>query len=148
MEAFVMLSLKTTVMGAAAAAMLAASTLVAAPALAAEPGLHAGQVEQVRFDGRGGGDWWRMRGGGGGGDWRGRHDRDSWFGPAIGFGAGVAVGSALAAPYYAYDTPYYGYSQPYYADDNADAYCAARFRTYNPATHTYMGYDGRPHLCP
>lgn len=26
-------------------------------------------------------------------------------------------------------------------------YCEARFRTYNPYTHQYMGYDGHPHYC-
>jgi hypothetical protein len=26
--------------------------------------------------------------------------------------------------------------------------CAARFRSYNPQTGTYMGRDGRPHRCP
>jgi hypothetical protein len=26
--------------------------------------------------------------------------------------------------------------------------CAARFRSYNPATGTYLGFDGRRHSCP
>jgi hypothetical protein len=26
-------------------------------------------------------------------------------------------------------------------------YCEAHFRTYNPYTHQYMGYDGHPHYC-
>jgi hypothetical protein len=26
--------------------------------------------------------------------------------------------------------------------------CAARFRSYNPATGTYLGFDGRRHPCP
>ncbi len=53
------------------------------------------------------------------------------------------------APYY-YRPYYYGYSYyphyRYYGDDVAS--CAARFRTYNPATHLYFGYDGRWHHCP
>ena len=28
------------------------------------------------------------------------------------------------------------------------AYCAARFRSYDPATETYLGYDGARHPCP
>jgi hypothetical protein len=84
-----------------------------------------------------------------------------WGGPAIGFGAGVAVGPAFGAPYYGYE-PYYGYQpdyayEPYayephayapprYAD--ADAYCASRFRSYDPYSHTYLGYDGFRHHCP
>jgi hypothetical protein len=27
-------------------------------------------------------------------------------------------------------------------------WCAMRFRSYNPATGTYMGFDGIPHACP
>jgi len=40
----------------------------------------------------------------------------------------------------------YGYAHPVYADPVSS--CAARFRSYNPATHTYIGYDGHPHRCP
>ncbi|MBN8916808.1 MAG: BA14K family protein [Rhizobiales bacterium] len=28
------------------------------------------------------------------------------------------------------------------------AYCAQQFRSYNPATGTYTGYDGLQHPCP
>jgi len=28
------------------------------------------------------------------------------------------------------------------------AYCAQRFRSYNPATGLYFGYDGQYHPCP
>ena len=91
-------------------------------------------------------------------DWHGHGGwgRGGWVGPAIGLGAGVAIGSALAAPYYGYG-PYYGYDYgpgpyaygpPRYAYNDADAYCAARFRTYDPASRTYMGYDGFRHRCP
>jgi len=31
---------------------------------------------------------------------------------------------------------------------NASAYCAQRYRSYNPATGTFTGYDGRQHPCP
>jgi hypothetical protein len=37
---------------------------------------------------------------------------------------------------------------PYNGYGYTDASCAARFRSYNPATHTYTGHDGRPHHCP
>jgi hypothetical protein len=33
-------------------------------------------------------------------------------------------------------------------NQNAVAYCAERFRTYNPASGTYMGSDGMRHPCP
>ena len=61
----------------------------------------------MHFQGGGGGgaDWWRFH--------HGRHHGGgNWIGPAIGFGAGVAIGSALAAPYY--DAPYYAYDEPPY----------------------------------
>src|SRR5262249_4637999 len=66
--------------------------------------------------------------------WRGGHW--GWFAPAIGFGAGVALGSVLSAPYYgygygydygpnpyAYGPPAYSYASPAYAYNDADAYC-------------------------
>lgn len=33
-------------------------------------------------------------------------------------------------------------------DDAAAAKCAQHFRSYNPATRTYLGYDGKRHACP
>ena len=75
-----------------------------------------------------------------------------------GFGAGLLggaiVGGALAAPYYG---PYYygpGYYPPaygpgYYPAPAGDpAYCARRYRSYDPATGTFLGYDGVRHPCP
>ena len=32
--------------------------------------------------------------------------------------------------------------------DRASADCAARFQSYDPATGTFLGYDGRRHPCP
>jgi len=56
-----------------------------------------------------------------------------------------------------YGTPGYtnsGYSDYYGAPDYAssggrdDAYCASRYRSYDPASGTYLGYDGARHPCP
>lgn len=49
---------------------------------------------------------------------------------------GGALLSQAARPY-AYDYP------PGYPA----GYCASRFRTFDPASHTYMGYDGHRHYC-
>jgi hypothetical protein len=79
--------------------------------------------------------------------WRGRR----WFGPGLGFGAGFAY----ASPYY-YDDYYYD-AYPYYDDgyydqgyvvggDSVD--CRQRYRSYDPASGTYLGYDGLRHPCP
>jgi hypothetical protein len=81
-----------------------------------------------------------------------------------GFGAGLLggaiIGGALAAPYY-YGRPYY-YGAPYYppaaygpgyypgpayGGDGA-GYCAQRYRSYDPASGTFLGYDGVRHPCP
>ena len=63
-----------------------------------------------------------------------------WVGPAIGFGTGLFLGAVLAQP---------RYRAPVVAPRryNQDAYCHARFRSYNSYTHTYLGYDGHRHYC-
>ena len=59
----------------------------------------------------------------------------------------------LAAPYYdgyGYDgygdVDAYAYEAP--VDDSAVAYCVQRFRSYDPASGTYLGNDGYRHSCP
>jgi BA14K-like protein len=49
--------------------------------------------------------------------------------------------------------PYYNYAAgPSFAggpmDQGATASCQARFRSYDPATGTYLGFDGIRHACP
>lgn len=92
-----------------------------------------------------------------GGSWnRGRY----WRGPGFGFVGGLAAG-AIGSSYYYNDPYYYGDSYAY-ADDYADqdqyvsvegngddtGYCAQRFKSYDPASGTYLGYDGQRHPCP
>ena len=100
----------------------------------------ASHVETVQFRGRGG----YYRGG-----------RGIGLGIGAGILGGAILGGALAAPYYY--RPYYGpsyYAPPppaYYAPGpggDAVQYCAQRFRSYDPRTGTYMGYDGYRHPCP
>lgn len=87
--------------------------------------------------------------------WHGHHHwhhghryHGGWGAGAAGFAAGAILGSALApSPYYYYGPPAYAY-EPGYPDDDAVAYCARRFRSYDPATGTYLGYDGYRHPCP
>ena len=50
-----------------------------------------------------------------------------------------------------YDSGYPGYSSYGYAAPAPGgdvAYCAQRFRSYDPASGTYLGYDGLRHPCP
>ncbi|HWM48713.1 MAG TPA: BA14K family protein [Xanthobacteraceae bacterium] len=82
--------------------------------------------------------------------WGHHHHRHYHGGSAAagiaGFAAGALIGGALASqPRYA---P--GYYPPAYraAADDEIAYCQSRFRSYDPASGTYLGYDGRRHPCP
>ena len=67
--------------------------------------------------------------------WRWRHysGHDDW-GPALGFGlgAGLLLGG-LAANAQA---------------QSAIAWCDRHYRSYDPRTQTYLGYDGYRHSCP
>jgi hypothetical protein len=89
--------------------------------------------------------------------WGGWHRGWGWGG----FAAGAIIGGALAAPYYyggyypygAYYAPpppppgyYGGYGGP--AGGDAAAYCAQRYKSYDPSTGTFLGYDGARHPCP
>jgi hypothetical protein len=139
----------------AATALAAAGIVSLAGAASALPGTGGlalknaapSSVESVRWGGRG-------------------------YGPGA-FVAGAILGGALLAPrfygpryygpgpYYYGPGPYYvdpGYVDPGYADPGpygADptggdpvAYCLQRFRSYDPRSGTYLGYDGYRHPCP
>ncbi|EJN04360.1 BA14K family protein [Phyllobacterium sp. YR531] len=87
---------------------------------------------------------------------------------AIGLAAGALIGGALAQPrepeviYRDYDDRpayrapvrvyrqveaprYYGSAQPWTRDWYR--YCADRYRSFNPETGTFRGYDGRDYFC-
>jgi len=72
-----------------------------------------------------------------------------------GFATGVIIGGVYGAPYYYPPGPYYpgpyyypgpAYGAPYGSD--AVAYCMQRFRSYDPRSGTYLGFDGFRHPCP
>lgn len=92
--------------------------------------------------------------------WRGRHHYHhrggGWGGGGAvlgGLAAGALIGGALASrPYYDYGPGpgyYYG-GPPVYAAPGGDdvAYCMQRFKSYDPRSGTYLGYDGYRHPCP
>ena len=150
--------MRTIIMSCAVAGAFGALLTAAPPASAqlAQPqtalAIAAGNELTTQVQWRRGGGWrgggWRggygWRGGGWrGGGWRGYGYRP-WIGPGIGFATGLAIGGAFAAPYY-YGPPRVYYSEP--ADD-AVAYCLRRFKSYDPASGTYLGFDGRRHPCP
>jgi BA14K-like protein len=100
------------------------------------------------------------------GHWHGGYARG--YGPGYGIGAGAAavvtgalIGGAIASQNQGYYYPpqtYSGYSDPgyvysdaapagYYNGDSV-AYCEQTYRSYDPSTGSYLGYDGYRHACP
>ena len=74
---------------------------------------------------------------------------------AAGIIDGMILGGIIAtqAPYYYGNAPYGYYPpgaayQPYPMGGDAVAYCMRRFRSYDPSSMTYVGYDGLRHSCP
>ena len=100
-----------------------------------------------------------------GGGWNGgyRHRRGGG-GFIPGAVAGAVIGGALASSYAYYGGPgYYApgyYDDGYYDDsavvavapapvgDDAVAYCMQTYQSYDPASGTYLGYDGLRYPCP
>lgn len=152
-------------------ATLAVLASLAAPAAQAAETVHAGKamdalragtlpVSYTQFRGgwHGGyGGWHR----GGFGGWRGGYGgygyrRGPGVGAAVGagllgFAAGTVIGSAAASsaarPVAVYETPApVVYARPVAV--RGSAYCAVRYGSYDPASGTYLGYDGFRHPCP
>jgi hypothetical protein len=59
-----------------------------------------------------------------------------------GLAAGAIIGGAIASQQ--------AQAAPVYVapENDAVAYCMQRFRSYDPASGTYLGYDGLRHPCP
>jgi BA14K-like protein len=141
----------------AAALMAAAALWVAQPAVAAPMSSSLGLQnavsplsETVQY----------RRGWNGG--YRGGYYRGGGFGGAgLGLAAGAIIGGAIVGatqPYgyygnsgydYGYSgyDPGYGYVAPYAGGDQV-GYCQQRFRSYDPSSGTYLGFDGLRHPCP
>ena len=73
-------------------------------------------------------------------------------GIAAGIIGGMILGGIIASqrPYYYYDDPppYYVHRRAPYGYDPDIAYCMRRFKSYDPYSMTYLGYDGFRHPCP
>ena len=82
-----------------------------------------------------GGYGYRGYGYGGGYGYRG-------YGPGAGVVTGLAVGALLGGALAAPPPP------QYVVPGDADAYCFSRFKSYDPASGTYLGFDGYRHPCP
>jgi len=89
-------------------------------------------------------------------------DRRAWWGGGLGFAyAPFSYDDSPGYSTYAYEPGYdysysysspgyydYGYAAPAPAPGGDVAYCEQRFRSYDPASGTYLGYDGIRHSCP
>lgn len=88
---------------------------------------------------------------------RGYYRGGAAAGLGIGLAAGALIGGAIAAGsgpayygpgYYAPPPPaYYVRPAPVYGGDDV-AYCMQRYRSYDPASGTYLNYDGNRYPCP
>lgn len=132
------------------AAASSASAMPAASSLTNHSAAGTGDLTQVRWRSvpviGGGGRGWH------GGGWHGGYHRRGWGGAGVGLGvaSGLLLGGALAAgasPYY-YGPGYYYEPAPAPVYDDSVTYCMNRFKSYDPASGTYLGYDGLRHPCP
>src|SRR5262249_35688314 len=64
-----------------------------------------------------------------------------YHGPAYSYGPGAAYA-------YAPGPSYSAAPGPSYSAGGDESYCRQRFRSYDPASGTYLGYDGLRHSCP
>jgi hypothetical protein len=69
------------------------------------------------------------------------------YGWGWGLGYGLGWGYGWGYPYYG-DTYYYDAPVVYSGGGGDVAYCAQRFKSYDPRSGTYLGYDGKRHPCP
>ena len=120
MNATKRMTLVTAVMATACTPVLAAPLSPAAISQSA-------QVQQVQYR------HWHGHGGHRWGGWHRPHYYGSGAAVLGGLAAGAVIGGAIAN------------SQ---GRANADAYCSQRYRSYDPGSGTYLGYDGMRHPCP
>jgi hypothetical protein len=88
-----------------------------------------------------------------GGRYRRYHNyyNDDWpfYGLAFGLGYGLGYGGGYRYydDSYGYRGGYRYYDDGYYGGGGHVQWCLNRYRSYNPRTNTYMGYDGYRHRC-
>jgi hypothetical protein len=60
--------------------------------------------------------------------------------------AGLAVGAVIGGAIASSQSGYYAH--PAYNGGDPTSYCASKFKSYDPSSGTYLGYDGLRHPCP
>jgi hypothetical protein len=71
------------------------------------------------------------------------NNRGFWPGDVAAGVVGGAVGTAGAIA----SAPFRGFNNGYASMDGNVSYCAQRYRSYDPASGTFLGRDGRRHPC-
>ena len=160
-----LMKVKTILKATLVASVVATSFLAVPTAAQAQSGVRADGSYQVAdhrgWNGRNGRDDWR-RHRGGGGDWRGhngyRNNRyyggyggrgyyyrdNNNYGAAAAAGIiGLAAGAMIANS--ANQPRYYNGGGGYGGD--YVSYCSNRYRSFNPRTGMFTGYDGYQHRC-
>lgn len=128
------------------AAILGPSAASAAPAAAGLSSLAAPDrqlIEQVQWRGRG---YYYGRGYYGGPRYYG-YRRNNGAAVAAGVIGGLALGAAIAGAASAPPPPVAYAPAPVYGGGDWIAYCSSKYRSFNPATGLYLGYDGQYHPC-
>jgi hypothetical protein len=115
---------------------------------------------------------WNHGGWGNGGYYRGGYYHGGYYGGGgnavaagvIGLATGALIGSIASQPRYApyYGDPvyverpvrYYAPPRPVYVGPSLEPwsrqwyqYCSSRYRSFDPRSGTFVGYDGRAHFC-
>jgi hypothetical protein len=134
-------------LGPAALAPANAMPVATAPAVSAAGASPVTEVQWRRWGGAG----WH----GGYRPYRHSGNRGAWAAGAAGLAAGALLGGAIASQPRSYDYgPGYTVVEPdttgtVYASPQVDEdYCIRRYRSYDPASGTFLGYDGLRHPCP
>jgi BA14K-like protein len=144
-------------LGFAIVASASLATPAAAAPLAAPSALQnalAPSVETVQWRGRRGLGWAPFAGAAiiGGAIAASRYNNyyDNYYGDYA-YAPGYRYGYGNYYNDYAYSPGYRSgpsYTYEYSGGGDDVAYCTQRFRSYDPASGTYMGYDGQRHPCP
>jgi hypothetical protein len=79
---------------------------------------------------------------------RGGNNWNAFGAGLVGLGVGAVIGSALTprTVYVAPPARPVGYRPEPWTEDWY-AYCSSRYRSFNPRSGTYLGYDGYEHFC-
>lgn len=79
--------------------------------------------------------------------WGGCNNNNAGAAAAAGLVGGLILGAAAASAANQARQPQVYYAPGPAADPNWISYCSAKYRSFDPRTGTYLGYDGLRHPC-